>query len=267
MQLHGRCSYWTVNWKTIPCFRAATGLRSTPRGGGARWGPPSRPSLSHHRCEGLRDGRAGAADPGEAGWCPPHPENLPAVPAEPSPASLTCPQEAPGHPEDTPSRQTRLTEGARVLGVMGPGRGPWVPGKAICLCWGRYPPPVRPVLGRAQPRTHHLHAFHQWQPHRLVPAQRHHAGRGLGGGLEEGDHGLHPHAAGLVMTSRWLELAPGRPGDQPGAHRGSPRSDGTSPVLSSSVLKAPSLLLHRVPVSYSEPFPITSNHLQRDQLC
>lgn len=28
-----------------------------------------------------------------------------------------------------------------MLGVMGPGRGPWVPGKAICLCWGRYTHP------------------------------------------------------------------------------------------------------------------------------
>lgn len=47
--------------------------------------------------------------------------------------------------------------------------------------------------------THHLHALHQGQPHGLVPAQRHHAGRGLRGGLEKGDHGLHPHATGLEM--------------------------------------------------------------------
>ena len=182
--------------------------------------PESAIPVSHHRCGGLGDGRAGAADPGEAGWCPPHPENPPPVPAEPSPASLTRSQEAPGHPEDTPPDRLDSLRGPSCSVSRAQGGGPGTWGRSSTRAGEGHPP----VLGRARPCAHHLHAFHQRQPHCLVPAQRHHAGRGLGGGLEEGDHGLHPHAAGLVMTSRWSELAPCPPGDQPGAHRQRPPS-------------------------------------------
>ena len=102
--------------------------------------PESAIPVSHHRCGGLGDGRAGAADPGEAGWCPPHPENPPPGPcravsglSDPLTGSARAPR---GHPP----RQTRLAEGALVLGVTGPGRGPWDLGKVIHPCWGRSPP-------------------------------------------------------------------------------------------------------------------------------
>lgn len=62
-------------------------VRVSPEGG-----PPY---ISHHRCEGLRDGRAGGADPGEAGQSPSCPVKT-LVPTWLSPAS----QEAHEHPED-----------------------------------------------------------------------------------------------------------------------------------------------------------------------
>lgn len=62
-------------------------VRVSPEGG-----PP--PYISHQRCEGLRDGRAGGADPGEAGRCPSCPVKT-LVPGL-SPAS----QEAHKCPED-----------------------------------------------------------------------------------------------------------------------------------------------------------------------
>lgn len=45
--------------------------------------------------------------------------------------------------------------------------------------------------------SYHLYALHQGQTHRLVPAQRDHAGWRVGRGLQQCQDSFHPHAAGL----------------------------------------------------------------------
>lgn len=85
--------------------------------------------------------------------------------------------------------------------------------------------------GRGTP-SHHLHALHQGQAHGLVPAQRHHTRRGLRGGLQEGDDGLHPHAAGLRTKRQRVGQSPRsrpRPPAAPGRGVRGPCPPGQNP--------------------------------------
>lgn len=55
----------------------------------------------------------------------------------------------------------------------------------------------RRTVSPDQSTTYHLYTFHQRQAHRLVAAQRHHAGWRIGCGLQQGENSLHAHSAGL----------------------------------------------------------------------
>lgn len=61
---------------------------------------------------------------------------------------------------------------------------------------GAGPPPSRPDVPISS-STHHLDALHQWQPHRLVPREAHHAGWGVWRGFQQRHHRLHPHLTAL----------------------------------------------------------------------
>lgn len=52
--------------------------------------------------------------------------------------------------------------------------------------------------------SYHLNTLHEWQPHSLVTNQRHHAGWGGRWGLQQGQHRLHAHAAGLQDEGYFL---------------------------------------------------------------
>lgn len=52
--------------------------------------------------------------------------------------------------------------------------------------------------------SYHLNTLHEWQPHSLVTNQRHDAGWGGRRGLQQRQHCLHAHAAGLQDEGRLL---------------------------------------------------------------
>lgn len=54
--------------------------------------------------------------------------------------------------------------------------------------------------------SYHLNTLHEWQPHSLVTNQRHDAGWGGGRGLQQRQHCLHAHAAGLQDEGRCLKM-------------------------------------------------------------
>lgn len=64
--------------------------------------------------------------------------------------------------------------------------------------------------------SYHLNTLHERQPHGLVTNQRHHAGRGGRRGLQQGQHRLHAHAAGLQDHRHLL-------------FKGEPLQEGSSP--------------------------------------
>lgn len=67
---------------------------------------------------------------------------------------------------------------------------PQLPYFCVCVYW---------MCGSLAARSsaYHLHTLHQRQPHRLVTAQRDHAGRRVSRGLQKGEDSLHTHTTGL----------------------------------------------------------------------
>lgn len=56
--------------------------------------------------------------------------------------------------------------------------------------------------------TYHLDALHEWQPDGLVPWKADHARRGVGGGLQQGHHGLNAHPASLERHRQQQQQLP-----------------------------------------------------------